>query len=67
MQKNFRFFLKHISGHTNKIVDALSRRCLVLQECQVIVMGFEHLKEMYKEYPYFKEAYEACENPVQQR
>ena len=30
---NFTFVLKHISGWTNKVVDALSRRCLILQEC----------------------------------
>jgi hypothetical protein len=27
-------------------------------------LGFEHLKEMYCDDPYFKEAYEACENPM---
>jgi hypothetical protein len=26
--------------------------------------GFEHLKEMYREDPYFKEDYEACKNPL---
>ena len=61
---NFTLFLKHISGHTNKVADALSRRCLILQEHQVIVLGFDHLKEMYKGDPNFREIYEACENPV---
>jgi hypothetical protein len=27
---NFTFFIKHISGNDNKVVDALSRRCLIL-------------------------------------
>ena len=27
---NFTFVLKHINGNSNKVVDALSRRCLVL-------------------------------------
>jgi hypothetical protein len=30
----------------------------------VDALGFEHLKEMYKENPNFNKAYEACENPL---
>jgi hypothetical protein len=30
----------------------------------VKTLGFEHLKEMYCGDPDFKEAYEACENPM---
>jgi len=62
--KNFTFFTKHINGSANKFVDALRRRCLILQEFQVETLGFEHLKEMYQEDPDFKEAYEACGNPL---
>jgi hypothetical protein len=62
--QNFTFVIKHISGSANKVADALSRRCLILQEFQVETLGFEHLKEMYQEDPDFKEAYEACENPL---
>jgi hypothetical protein len=62
--QNFTFVIKHISGNANKVVDALSRRCLILQEFQVKTLGFEHLKDMYCDDPDFKEAYEACENPV---
>jgi hypothetical protein len=29
--QNFTFVIKHIVGNTNKVVDALSRRCLILQ------------------------------------
>jgi hypothetical protein len=61
---NFPFVIKHIVGNDNKVVDALSRRCLILQEFQVKTLGFEHLKDMYYDDTYFKEAYEACENPV---
>jgi hypothetical protein len=60
--QNFTFFIKHISGSTNKFTNALSMRCLIFQEFQVETLGFEHLKEMYQEDPNFKEAYEACEN-----
>jgi hypothetical protein len=62
--QNFTFVLKHISGSSNKVADALSRRCLILQEFQVNVLGLDHLKEMYAEDADFKEAYEACQNQV---
>jgi hypothetical protein len=62
--QNFTFFIKHIVGNANKIVDALSRRCLTLQEFQVKTLGFEHLKNMYCDDTDFKEAYKACENHV---
>jgi hypothetical protein len=58
------FVIKHIFGNANKVVDALSKRCLILQEFQVKTLGFEHLKEMYHDDPDFKEAYETCANPV---
>jgi hypothetical protein len=61
---NLTFFIKHIIGITNKFVDALSRKSLILHEFQVETLGFEHLKEMYQEDPYFKEAYKACKNPL---
>jgi hypothetical protein len=54
--QNFTFVIKHISGNANKVVDALSRRILIL--------GFDHLKEMYHSDPDFGEAYEACVNRV---
>jgi hypothetical protein len=30
--KNFTFVINHISGNANKVVDALSRRCLIMLE-----------------------------------
>ena len=35
--------------------------CLILQECQVNALGFDHLKEMYKNDPDSSKAYE---NPL---
>jgi hypothetical protein len=52
--QNFNFVIKHISGSINKVAYSLSRRCLILWEFQVETLGFEHLKEMYQEYPNFK-------------
>jgi hypothetical protein len=59
---NFTFVTKHISGSANKVVDALSKRCLILQEFQVDTLGFEQIKEMFQEHQDFKEADEAYEN-----
>ena len=60
----FYFVIKHISGTANKVVDALSRKCLLMQEFRVKTLGFHNLKEMYGDDPDFKEAYEAFENPI---
>jgi hypothetical protein len=62
--KNFTFVIKHIAGNTNKVVNALSKRCLILQEFQVKTLGFEHLKDMYCDDTDFKEAYKECTSPV---
>jgi hypothetical protein len=62
--QNFTFVIKHISGNANKVVDALSKKILILQEFQVKTLGFDHLKEMYHSDPDFREAYEACVNPM---
>jgi hypothetical protein len=63
MQK-FTFFIKHISKNANKVVDALSRKCLIQQEFRVNTLGFDILKDMYRDDSYFKDAYEECENHV---
>jgi hypothetical protein len=65
MQK-FTFVIKHIYGTANKVVGALSRKCLILQEFRVKTLGFDNLKDMYIDDPYFKDTYEECENPVLQ-
>jgi hypothetical protein len=62
--QNFTFVIKHISGTANKVVDALSKKCLLMQEFKVKTLGFDNLKEMYKDDLDFKEAYKASENLV---
>jgi hypothetical protein len=59
---NFTFVINHISGTANKVVDALRRKRLILQEFHVKTLGFDSLKDMYKDDLDFKDAYEACEN-----
>jgi hypothetical protein len=62
--QNFTFVIKHISRTAKKVIDALSKKCLILQEFRVKNLGFDNLKEMYRNDADFKEAYKACENPV---
>jgi len=37
---------------------------LLIQEFRFKTLGFDNLKEIYRDDPYFKEAYEAYENPI---
>jgi hypothetical protein len=53
--QSFTFVIKHISGTANKVVDALSRKCLLMQEFRV---------KMYRNDLDFKEVYEASKNPI---
>jgi hypothetical protein len=62
--QNFTFVIKHIFGTTNKVVDSLSRKCLLMQEFRVKTFGFDNLKEMYRDNLDFKEVYEASKNPI---
>jgi hypothetical protein len=43
MQK-FTFVINHIYGTANKVVDVLSRKCLILQEFRVNTLGFDRLR-----------------------
>ena len=60
--QSFTFVIKQISGQANKVVDVLSRRSLVIQECKVQILGFEFMKELYAQDSDFQEA---CKSPVQ--
>jgi hypothetical protein len=62
--QHFTFIIKHISRTANKVVDVLSRKCLILQEFHVKTLGFDSLKDVYIDDLDFKDTYEACENPV---
>ena len=44
--QNFTFVIKHTSGKSNKVVDALSMISLVMQEVKVSTLGFDNLITM---------------------
>ena len=62
--QSFTFVLKHISGKANKVFDALCRRCLIMHESQIQILGFDYLKDLYDIDVDFKEAFVACKNPT---
>ena len=63
--QSFNFVLKHISGQSNQVVDALSRRNVIIQENHVQVLGFEYLRDLYETDSDFQSAYKACKNHVE--
>ena len=61
--QSYTFVLKHRSGRSNRVADALSRRWLLLIVMQVEVVGFDELKDLYPKDPNFAEACKACTEP----
>ena len=45
--QSYTFVLKHRSGRSNRVVDALSRRQLLLTVMKVKVVGFDELMNLY--------------------
>ena len=56
--------MKHRSGKSNRVVDALSRRQLLLTVMQVEVVGSDELKNLYLKDPDFAKVWKACKEPV---
>ncbi|XP_057818140.2 uncharacterized protein LOC131031119 [Cryptomeria japonica] len=54
----YKFTIKHKKGVSNKVVDALSRRVLIVKEIQLECVGLEALKGLYKDDKDFHEIYE---------
>jgi hypothetical protein len=61
--RSYMFFWKHMSGKSNKVVDALSRRKVLLINMLVVVVSLECVKGLYEDDADFTEAWKACREP----
>ena len=62
--QSYTFVLKHRSERSNKVIDALSRRQLLLTKMQVEVVGLNEFKTLYLEDLDFAEDWKAYKEPI---
>jgi len=62
--QSFTFVIKHKSGKSNKVADALSKVSFLLQEFKVSVVGFDEMIEMYNDDEDFRDIYTTVQNLV---
>lgn len=58
--ETFPYVVKHKKGKDNMVVDVLSRRYVLLTQCDTKILGFVMIKELYASDPHFAEIYETC-------
>jgi hypothetical protein len=58
--ETFPYIIKHKKDRENVIVDALSRRYIMLSQLDHKIVGLESIKELYAMNVDFKDAYENC-------
>ena len=61
--QSYSFVLKHGSGKSNKVVDALIRRTMILNTMSVEVVSLNCMKSLYEGDADFSEAWKACKKP----
>jgi hypothetical protein len=59
--ETFLYVIKYKQGKENIVVDTLSRRYVLLSTLDARFLGFEHIKELYKDDSDFANVYNACE------
>ena len=62
--QSYAIFLKHRSRNSNRVVDTLSRRQLLLTKMQIEVVGFKEFNTLYPDKLDFGEAWKACTKTV---
>ena len=58
--ESFPYVIKYIKGKGNVVVDALSRKCMLVTQLELNVIGFEHVKDIYAHDPSFAIPYAKC-------
>jgi len=58
--EQFSYVIKHKQGKTNVVVDVLSRRHTLLNVLDTTILGFDHIKEIYKNDLDFSHIYQEC-------
>jgi hypothetical protein len=56
----FPYVVKHKCGKDNIVVDALSRRCVLITQLDTKVLGLESIKTLYVADADFKEPFSHC-------
>jgi hypothetical protein len=59
--ETFPYVIKYKQGKDNVVVNALSRRYILLSIINIKILGFEYVKDLYADYSDFANVYEACE------
>jgi hypothetical protein len=58
--KSFPYVIKYIKGKENVVADALSRKCMLVHQLELNVIGFEHIKDLYANDVSFAIPYAKC-------
>ena len=56
----FPYVIKYIKVKENVVADALSRKCMLVTQLELNVIGFEHVKDLYAHDPKFAIPYAKC-------
>ena len=59
--ETFPYVIHYNQDKENIVVDALSRRYVLISTLDAKLLGFEHIKELYHLDQYFSEEYACCE------
>ena len=62
--ESFPYIISYKKGKENVVADALSRRCMLTKKLELDIVGFEHIKHIYKDDPFFAIPYANCQQTL---